>query len=249
MSASEPEYKIHPLAEKFPAIPPKDFEELKESIRKYGLFEPIVVSKEGYILDGRHRYRALMELERSPSGQIAHFEETVRKSKDLTEEQYIYDSNIHRRHLTDDQRVMLATAFAPFFRKEGEKAKEEGNRNGGKSDPKSGPSKKRDIKSKKANSTVGKVAAKAGVSLHKAEQAIMVEEHAPELSSAVASGEMALKDAAKEAGTRARKRPSPKKPSPGAFPGKRHSKSSSLDYSKGLWPMLAKSTPTRPKRT
>ena len=152
-----------------------------------------------------------MELERSPSGQIAHFEETVRKSKDLTEEQYIYDSNIHRRHLTDDQRVMLATAFAPFFRKEGEKAKEEGNRNGGKSDPKSGPSKKRDIKSKKANSTVGKVAAKAGVSLHKAEQAIMVEEHAPELSSAVASGEMALKDAAKEAGTRAEKKTKPKK--------------------------------------
>jgi hypothetical protein len=191
-------FTIHPLAEKFPALSDSDYQKLKASIAAYGVFEPIVINEKNQVLDGRHRWKACTELGKMPLTITLRILQKA-ATEPLSEEQFIYDSNIHRRHLTDDQRVMLATAFAPFFRKEGEKAKEEGNRKGGKSDPKSGPSKKRDLKSKKANSTVGKVAAKAGVSIHKAEQANMVEEHAPELSSAVASGEMPLKDAAKKA--------------------------------------------------
>jgi hypothetical protein len=201
--APEPEHvlgplTIHPLAEKFPALSDSDYQKLKASIAAYGVFDHIVINEKNQILDGRHRWKACVELGVVPLATTLRILQEF-ATEPLSEEQFIYDSNIHRRHLTDDQRVMLATAFAPFFRKEGEKAKKEGNRKGGKSDPKSGPSKKRDIKTKKANSTVGKVAAKVGVSIHKAEQANMVEQHAPELTSAVTSGEMPLKDAAKKA--------------------------------------------------
>jgi hypothetical protein len=183
-------------------MPPKDFEELKESIRKFGLLERIIVNDSGQILDGRHRYRAICELDlHYPTPEIIRGFQDVKDINadfELTEEQYIYESNIHRRHLTVDQRVMLAAEFAPFFRKEGEEKKAEGVVQGGKVhclDTNSSPS-KRDIESKHANSTVGKVATKAGVSEYKAAQAIKVAQD-PELSKQVANGEITLKDAAK----------------------------------------------------
>ncbi len=88
-----------------------------------GLFEPIIVNEKNQILDGRHRYRALIGLGKSPYSQVASFEEAIRNTKELTEEQFIYDSNIHRRHLTDDQRVMLAAEFLPYIRVETAAAK------------------------------------------------------------------------------------------------------------------------------
>lgn len=194
------DFTVHPLAERFPEMQQKDFDDLKESIRKYGLFEPVIVNDRGQILDGRHRHRALIELGRplkAYQGTIS-FEEIKGSNKDLTEEQFIYDANIHRRHLTDDQRVALATVFAPFFKKEGEERKAEGVIKGGEVhclDPNSSPS-KRDIETKHANSTVGKVAEKAGVSEYKAAQALAVSKD-PELVEQVIIGAVALKDAAK----------------------------------------------------
>jgi hypothetical protein len=197
---------IHPLAEKFPAMPEKDFAELKESIRKYGVFEPFVINDKGQILDGRHRYRAIIELGRSPICQMVLFKS--RYPKGVTEEQFIYDSNIHRRHLTDDQRVMLASVFLPYIKAETAAAKAESQLEGRTSDGKpklkdgsvsqdtDSPKNKHDTNAGKAST---KLAAKAGVSRHKAEQAITVAENAPKLVSAVAAGEMTLKEAAKQA--------------------------------------------------
>jgi ParB-like chromosome segregation protein Spo0J len=49
---------VHPLAEKFPEIPPKEYEELKQSIKEIGLINPIVINDKGQILVGRNRWRA-----------------------------------------------------------------------------------------------------------------------------------------------------------------------------------------------
>jgi hypothetical protein len=109
---------------------------------------------------------------------------------------------------------MLAATFAPYFRKEGKEHKgvwAGRPKRANNLDPNSGPDKKRNIKSKKANSTVGKAAAKAGVSIHKAEQAILIKENDPELSSAVEAGEMLLKDAAKEVASHIEKKANRKK--------------------------------------
>ena len=198
-------FTIHPLAERFPVMAQKDFDELKESIRKYGLFEPIIVNDKGQILDGRHRYKAITELGvHHPSSDTLGFDDVKGSNKDLTEEQFIYDSNIHRRHLTDDQRAMLATAFAPYFHQEAQERKTAPLQKPGEPshhqksvEANSTPLFKRDMKAKESNSTRGKVAAKAGVSTHKAEQAIRVSQD-PELSAQVANGTIPLVTAAKE---------------------------------------------------
>jgi hypothetical protein len=36
----------------------------------------------------------------------------------VTEAQFIFDANYHRRHLTDEQRLALCTVFVPLWRKE-----------------------------------------------------------------------------------------------------------------------------------
>jgi hypothetical protein len=101
--------------------------------------------------------------------------------------------------LDDGQRAILAAEFAPFFRKEGQQKKAETQligkaadgkpvaKNGSSVKEKSPSPTKRDIKAMEANSTVGKVAAKAGVSTHKAKQALKVVTN-PVLAGQVANG-------------------------------------------------------------
>ena len=114
-NASSPyAFTIHPLAEKFPEMPQKDFDELKESIRKHGLFEPIIVNANGQILDGRHRYKALIELGFGLKvyQSTLSFGDIQTKDKPLSEEPFIYDANMKRRHLTESQRSTVAAEFA-----------------------------------------------------------------------------------------------------------------------------------------
>jgi ParB-like chromosome segregation protein Spo0J len=103
-------YEIHPVAEKFPVIPASEYAELKESIRKFGQFDPIVIA-DGKILDGRHRYRICCELGLEPI--VVDF--TQRKDKateNLSIADFIFDANAKRRHLTDGQRAAIAAEFA-----------------------------------------------------------------------------------------------------------------------------------------
>jgi hypothetical protein len=192
---------IHPLAEKFPALSDSDYQKLKASIAAYGVFDHIVINEKNQILDGRHRWKACMELGAIPLAiTLRSLQEFA--TEPLSEEQFIYDSNIHRRHLTDDQRVILAAEFLPFLKAEAEVRKVEhlqktGTTSNNKSVSQHSDSlTKRDTNAGKAST---KLAEKAQVSRYKAEQAIMIKENAPELVTPVASGEMALKDAAKEA--------------------------------------------------
>jgi hypothetical protein len=145
---------------------------------------------------------------------VESFEETVRATKELTEEQFIYDSNIHRRHLTDDQRVMLAAEFLPYIKKEAETRKVEHlQKSGTASNNRKSVSQDSDSLTKRdtnAGKASAKLADKAQVSRYKAEQAIVVKANAPELVSAVASGEITLKDAAKKvAPARSKQKPTP----------------------------------------
>jgi ParB-like chromosome segregation protein Spo0J len=191
---------VHPLADKFPALPPDDFTKLKESIALRGQFEPSVVNAANQILDGRHRYKACIELGIEP--RIVKFSVLQDASPGLTEEQFIYDSNIHRRHLTPDQRVQLEAVFLPFIKAETLAAKTDSLPKARKAkasksvDTKSCPQ-KRDTKTKHANSAVGKLAAKAEVSHHKARQALKIEA-VPDLADKVRNGQLTQKQANNE---------------------------------------------------
>lgn len=92
--------KFHPLADEYPLLEGKPFDELVESIRADGLHEPIEVLKStGTILDGRNRYRALTVAGITPGQQ--HFVTVDLPDDDLP--RYVEIKNLLRRHLTQVQ--------------------------------------------------------------------------------------------------------------------------------------------------
>jgi hypothetical protein len=108
--------KFHPLAEIFPLMEGAEFDELVADIKANGLREKIDLY-EGMIVDGRNRFLALQRLGIDPSadpskyfrraiyahsvgGDIAPHEQ----SNDDRVRAYVISKNIHRRHLTAEQR-------------------------------------------------------------------------------------------------------------------------------------------------
>lgn len=84
-----------------PGLTVEEFEGLKESIRLNGLLVPIEYDEHGAVLDGHHRLRALREL-----GWEKRHSRVIRSG--LTEADKVAHAlaiNVHRRHLTGDQRA------------------------------------------------------------------------------------------------------------------------------------------------
>ena len=94
---------IHPAAAIFPLMTDAEYEGLRDDISEHGLRDPIVLF-EGKILDGRNRLRACEELGLEPR-----FEEW-RNGEDP--HLYVVSKNLHRRHLTEGQRAMVAAKIA-----------------------------------------------------------------------------------------------------------------------------------------
>lgn len=92
---------IHPYADKFPMLPPAEHEELRESIRANGLRNPVVVDRDGLIIDGRNRYKACQDLGIEP-------DVIVYDGDDIAE--YVIDCNVTRRNMSTGARAM-ATAL------------------------------------------------------------------------------------------------------------------------------------------
>jgi hypothetical protein len=104
----EPEafkFDFHPLAERFPLMERDDLFKLADDILAHGLLEPITLF-EGKILDGRNRYLACKELATFKLTH-AHFRHLPAGLDPLA---FVISANIHRRHLTAEQkRDLLAT--------------------------------------------------------------------------------------------------------------------------------------------
>ena len=96
------EYEPHELCKIFPVMQAEQFSALIESIRDNGLLSPIMLH-EGKILDGRHRYKACINLSIEPS-----FEEY--EGDDALG--YVIALNLSRRHLNESQRAMIAARLA-----------------------------------------------------------------------------------------------------------------------------------------
>lgn len=108
----------HPAADIFPEMMPEEFTALKADIMQHGQHEPIIAYDDyshgpaKVIIDGRHRYKACTELGIdpifAPSWQGNHSDITA----------LVISLNLHRRHLSESQRAMLAAELKPLFEEE-----------------------------------------------------------------------------------------------------------------------------------
>lgn len=94
--------KFHPLSELFPLMQGREFDELVADIKAHGLREPIT-TLDGMILDGRNRWRACEAAGAEPRTCEYHGEDPLG---------WVISLNLHRRHLDESQRAIVAAKIA-----------------------------------------------------------------------------------------------------------------------------------------
>lgn len=92
----------HPVADLFPMLPEDELKDLAADIAERGLLQPIVLDKDGRILDGRNRYAAC---------ELASVEPEFETYDGDDPDGYALAVNIARRHLTKGQ-IAMVTARA-----------------------------------------------------------------------------------------------------------------------------------------
>ncbi len=102
---------FHTLSETFPMMTDIEAEDLRKSIKKRGLMNPITLF-EGQILDGRNRYNACLKVGVEPK----YIEYDGDEGEAVID--YIFDQNMSRRtiNLTKGQRACYAAELAPKYR-------------------------------------------------------------------------------------------------------------------------------------
>jgi len=96
--------EFHEVANIFPLMQGAEFETLKADIASNGLLEAIWLHSDGRIIDGRNRYRACLEVGVEPVYR------TWNGTGSLVS--FVVSLNLHRRHLTESQRAMIAARLA-----------------------------------------------------------------------------------------------------------------------------------------
>ena len=96
-------FEFHPLADLFPLIEGREFDDLVDDIRVHGVREPICLY-DGKILDGRNRYRAALaaDVECGPMREYTGDDPAA----------FVVSLNLKRRHLSESQRGLVAKRLA-----------------------------------------------------------------------------------------------------------------------------------------
>lgn len=96
--------KAYPAADLFPLMEGQAFAEFIEDIRTNGQREPIILHTDGSVLDGRNRLRAC-----EAAGVEPQFETWDGEGDPVA---FVVSLNLHRRHLNESQRAMIAAKLA-----------------------------------------------------------------------------------------------------------------------------------------
>jgi len=181
--------QVHPCAALLPTISGDEYKKLVADIRAHGLLQPIV-THEGMILDGRNRVQACED-----AGIAPRFVEFSSLDLECSPSDYIWSSNVSRRHLTSDQRAALAARWADGLR-EAKKTESLRNLKKGKVKPEwANPPTRADAGDLRTRKII---AERAQVSEHKARQAETVHKN-PETEAKVINGAITLREAVREA--------------------------------------------------
>jgi ParB/Sulfiredoxin domain len=89
--------KVHPVTAMFPWLPTVQMESMVKSIQKHGLLDPIVLNKDGVLLDGKIRLRAC---------KLAGVEPRFTTYEGDDPEAFILSMNVFRMHFPPDVRAM-----------------------------------------------------------------------------------------------------------------------------------------------
>jgi hypothetical protein len=95
------ELEFHPLANLFPLMKGEEYDALVADIKANGLHE-VIITHQGMILDGRNRYRACLVAGVKPN--FFDFQSTFQGQQINDPAAFVISANIHRRHLTAEQR-------------------------------------------------------------------------------------------------------------------------------------------------
>ena len=198
-------YKVHPAAAQFPPLTGADYEQMIESIRIRGQLQPVIINGTE-LLEGCNRARCVEQLQREGHAIDLKAVQWSPATPGETPAEYVMSVNLHRRHLTDAQRVQIAAELVPMIEQEQAASQAAGRiqpgdvrnpagRNqhsaGRKADAVSIPpsSRKAQNKKKVSRSTVGKVAAMAKTTAYAAAQAVKIRKQArPEDVEAIKAG-------------------------------------------------------------
>src|SRR3954451_15304181 len=99
------DYTVHPVAKIFPLLDEAGLEALAADIKAQGLLEPILLHPDGRIIDGRNRLQACRR-----AGVAPRFLTCEKPGAGLLD--LVLSLNLHRRHLTEGQRAMIAARLA-----------------------------------------------------------------------------------------------------------------------------------------
>lgn len=195
--------RLHEAADQVPRMRHDEQVAFLSDVEAHGVLEPLVITPEGVILDGRHRWEAakVLKLDAVP----------VREVNLTTVEQveYIFRAALLRRHLNDDQRAVLAARMREPL---SQAAKEERARAGGIAKaarqaadgelstdvPPDDTCLSLDAADKQKADTRAEVAQQFNVSQNKVRQATELEREAPALAAQVLSGDKSLREAQRE---------------------------------------------------
>ena len=182
----------HPAAALFPLmdVDGAEFGELVRDLQEHGLLQPIVLH-EGQVLDGRNRLRACRHAGVEPR-YVAWTGESPTA--------YVLSLNLHRRHLTDGQKAMIAADALPLFEAEARERQREAGRETAARKQEPGqleanlpqaarPAPKARDRAPQARD---RAAAATGVSGRTVQAAKAVKEKAPDLAERVHAGAMSL---------------------------------------------------------
>jgi hypothetical protein len=105
------EHKLHPLAAIFPKLPEPELQALAADIEKNGLRQSIRLDHEGRIVDGRNRELACLRAGVKPRYKTLDSRDDPWSEDELRA--YIAAANIHRRHLTGNQKAAFLAELYP----------------------------------------------------------------------------------------------------------------------------------------
>jgi len=170
--------KVHPLAHLIPDMRSNEWQSFYTDIVMRGIKVPLEVLGDGTVVDGRHRLKAALELKMK---EVPITDAPLNGEKP---EVYMLKAAVLRRHLTDDQRAIIAARW-----------KEENKKPRGQASPQYGKSPQRGGEMNDGHPTQAEAINLFKVSRQKLDRASYVENRNPSLAIKVHQGEIALSNA------------------------------------------------------